>query len=245
MRRQIIRIIIILLLLIGIFLLPIVLRKLFLPASSKQKALEAALQQKENIIDYVIEGTRAYAFISKEGRSDYGDFFVVFEQGADKGWTRVYENDFTGLRPWKIRLADIDGDGVEEIVTAVCKVTHFDPEEKNRLFVFNYEDNKLIKKWTGSEIAGRGNWNDFIVGDLLPIPGSEVIFIEQSENGEEHLGVYYWFNFGFQLLAKSGDYKDIQSITITGENLMQITYEGKHTAELTVKDGKIIAVTPT
>lgn len=232
--------IVILLLFVGIFLLPIILYRIFLPQNSLGKSLEAALQKKETLIDAVREDTLAYVILSKEGRSDYGDYLAVFKQIVNNSWQRIYENDFTGLKPWKIRLADIDGDGVQEILTAVQKSTYYDSEEKNRMFIFNFKDNKLVKKWTGSELAGNGKWSDFTAGELLPIKGNELIFIEQSETGEEHLSIYYWFDFGFTLLAESGSYKDIQELSIAGENLMEITYDNSKDALLTVKDGKII-----
>lgn len=239
MKKNFLKIIAILLLFLGIFLLPVILGRLFLSKDSLKASLETVLQKKENVIDAVREDTLAYAILSKEGRTDYGDYLAVFEQIEDNSWNCIYENDFTGLKPWKLQLADIDGDGVTDILTAVQKTTHFDAEEKNRLFIFDFKENKLIKKWTGSQLAGNGRWTDFTAGELLPIPGNELIFIEQSETGQEHLSIYYWFDFGFTLLAKSRDYKDIQKLSVIGENRMQITYDDNKTAVLTVKDGII------
>lgn len=229
--------IVILMLLAGIFLFPLFMMKTFLPGSEEWSMLKPLLQKEEAIVDGVREGTMAYTILSREGRTDYGDLFAVFEQEQNREWKRIYENDFKDLKPWKIELADIDGDRKKEILTAVRKTTHFDSEEKNRMFIFNYEDNKLTKKWTGSQIAG--TWNDFIVGDLLPMPGSELVFIEQTDNGNEKISVYYWFDFGFMLLAESDGYRDIRDVSIPGENSIQITYE-EGQANLTVQDGKVV-----
>ena len=139
-------------------------RQVIVSSDSLEREMKASLQDKENIIDYTRAGKVAYVLISQTGEKKYGDLFTVFLQQETGEWERVYENDFTGINPWKIETADIDGCGEKEILIAVKKTTHFDTQEKNRLFIFNYIDGKLVKKWTGSQIAG--NWKDFYVGDL-------------------------------------------------------------------------------
>ncbi|HWT73566.1 MAG TPA: hypothetical protein VN258_02445 [Mobilitalea sp.] len=209
------------------------------PSATVWKEWKPALHKGESIIDGVKEGASAYLIISRKGRRDYGDLLVVLEQKGSR-WERVYENDFEELHPWKIEAADVDGDGTQELLTAVNKTAHYDPVLKNRLFVFNYENGILTKKWTGS--AFTGEWIDFHVGDLLPIPGSEVIFTEQAGGKKEKLSIYYWFDFGFVKLAESDSYKDIIALTIMKENLLKVTYDKKYkrTAFLTVLDGKIV-----
>lgn len=203
--------------------------------------LQPALHNQETIIDCIKDGAAVYALTGQTGDSKYGDLFVVFEQKAERVWERSYENDFLELKPWKIELGDIDGNGEQEILIAVHKTTHFDPIEKNRMFIFNYSEGKLRKKWTGSQIAGV--WKDFYVGDMLSIPGNELIFIEQMEDQRERISIYYWFDFGFVLLAESEPYNNIHDLAVIGENRLQIT-SGVGVREqiktLTVKNGKII-----
>lgn len=208
-----------------------------------QKELEPLLKKEEVIIDVAIDDSTAFAITSMAGHSDYGDTLVVFHQSDKNGWDRVYDNDFKDLKPWKIAIADVDGDKEKEIITAVCKTVHFDKTEKNRLFVFNYMDGKLVKKWTGSQIAG--NWVDFNVGDFAPMDGSEVVFIRRTDEGER-VSVYYWYYFGFLQLAESNDYKDITGISIIGENRILMTYKKdrkKQTLTLMAQDGKLVAAT--
>ncbi|MDD3174107.1 MAG: hypothetical protein PHF63_10745 [Herbinix sp.] len=233
------RTILLVLCLIGISLLFTAIKVYLLTCDNTWKEFETSLHTNEVIIDAVQDNAIVYMVTSQSGNTDYGDTLVVFSQRNDGSWQRIYNNDFKNLKPWKIELADIDGNGSKEILIAVNKTSHFDKSEKNRMFIFNYADNKLIKKWTGSEIAGI--WENFAAGDFVPIKGDELVFIRQVENGER-VSVYYWFDFGFLLLAESNDYEDILSVSIRGENSILISYreDGKErSVTLKAKDEKL------
>ncbi len=218
-----------------------IVQKSYLPQdNSTWKIFENSLEEGEVIIDAVIVEKIAYTIISSELTTDYGDRFAVFIKEEDQNWRREYTNDFKDLKPWKLELGDVDGDGTGEILIAVRKTTHFEEEEKNRMFLFNYDGKKLIKKWTGSQTPEE--WNDFMIGDLLPIKGEELIFTELVENGVERLGIYYWFDFGFVRLAESENYKDILSLSIIEQNQLQMIHlkVWERMTTLTVQGGKII-----
>jgi hypothetical protein len=206
---------------------------------SQRAQLMKAMTDKEQLIDYAIADDKAYLFVSTVGDKVYGDLFLVLERGEDEMWGRLYENDFTGLKPWKIELADIDGDGVTELLTSVRKTTYYDKEEKNRLFIFNYIDGQLVKKWTGSDIAG--TWENFIVGELVDTKGEELMFITTTKEGKKKLFLYHWFGFGFLLLGQSEDYEDILKVEFVEENRIRMTYvQGQENTELfMLKKGRI------
>lgn len=206
----------------------------------REQQLKKALKEQESLIDYAIKDSTAYTFISSTGRSDYGDSFAVFQEENTGVWKCIYENDFTELKPWKLELADVDGDGMTDILTGVRKTTYYDNTEKNRLFIFDYIDHKLVKKWTGSQIAGI--WTDFAAGDLLEAKGDEIIFISQTEKGLERLKLFSWFDFGFLMLAESEEYEDITDLTMNEERHIQMTChsEGEKKIILMVKDGRIV-----
>ncbi|WP_134684912.1 hypothetical protein [Brevibacillus migulae] len=196
-------------------------------------------------IDEITDDGLAYTLISQKGARPYGDTLVIDRISVEGERQRIYHKDFNGLKPWKLGIADVDGDRKKELLIAVRKTTHFDPLEKNRMFIFQYDGEKLYKKWTGSQIAGV--WNDFYAGNLLPIPGDELIFIEQVSGDEERISIYYWFDFGFVFLAASERYPDIKNISIRGENRLSITTaaEGQNQSRtLMVKSGKIIELIP-
>lgn len=211
----------------------------------KMDELSSSLNKNEVLIDYTIDESLAYTLVNKQGIADYGDFFVVFER-RDKEFVRIYENDFMELMPWKIEVADIDGDKNKEVLIAVKKSTRYDKEVKNRMFVFNYQEDILVKKWTGSQIAGR--WRDFYLGDFLPIAGDELIFIQQLDYDKERITIYSWFDFGFIMIAYSDDYDKIIDINIIDENYLELIYntfeegqgEQEKTHHLEAIDGRLL-----
>ncbi len=236
-KKNILRTILILFLLTGVGLAVIFALTSSAKTQDSWKEFSALLMENETVIDGVTDHNITYLITSREGRQDYGDTLTIFEKHSDIGWRRIYDNDFSGLKPWKIELSDIDGEGEKEIITAVRKTTRFDKTLKNRLFAFNLKNNKLVKKWTGSEVGG--DWKDFIAADLIPIKGNELIFISKTKRGER-ISIYYWFNFGFIMLAQSKDYEKITNITINGENQIGITYKKdnkEHKVILRAKDG--------
>lgn len=209
------------------------------PAKDAWEMFKGSLVKNEAVIDAVIDGGMAYAITDKEGQKAYGDTLVIFKQETSGSWKRTYENDFKDLKPWKIMLADIDGDGGKEIITAVRKSVHFDKSFRNRLFIFNYSGGKLVKKWTGSQIAGE--WKDFTVADIAPADGSEIIFLRRTKDGDR-VSIYYWYQFGFLLLAESKDYPEIIDMSVTEEKGIQITVKNARIEQkiiLEAKDGEL------
>jgi hypothetical protein len=196
----------------------------------------AGFRPPDRVIDTARDGDYRYALIERGAER-----LLTVDMATAAGQLRLYENNFLELHPWKLDTADVDGDGVRELLIAVQTSTTFDPRNQNRMFIFNYDGTKLVKKWTGSQIGGV--WSTFVAGDLLPIPGEELMFIERLPEGGERIVLYYWLSFGFQQLAESDRFDKIVSIQIAGSNrLMVKVAEGGRTrlAEMKVKDGRMV-----
>lgn len=205
--------------------------------------LASYLEKGEVLIDYTSDESFAYALISKQGADGLEDFFVAFEKDSD-GWNRTYEKSFKNYKAWKIETADIDGDERKEILTAVRSAAPFDKQVKNRMFIFNYTDGILVKKWTGSQIAG--TWRTFYTGDIFSAPGYELLFIECTDENAEKISVYSWFDFGFFKIAESEAYEKIEDLNVAGSNRLEVTYfekKKKSNHILKAKDGKLVALT--
>ncbi len=99
------------------------------------------------------------------------------------------------LRPWRIRCADVDGDGRRDVLAGVRKPTRFDPNDANRLFVFDTEGGGYRPKWLGSSLGQP--FSDFETRDSDDDGRSEVLVLERPAQGNAVLAEYEWNGFGF------------------------------------------------
>ncbi|SCG82248.1 hypothetical protein DW1_0639 [Proteiniborus sp. DW1] len=206
--------------------------------------LELAPNQK--LVDYALNEHWLFAIIEEKSLSDKERYIYIYklDDFSNKvNWLKVAEYDFTYVWPWKIELGNLDYTDGPQIVMGVNKSTYFDKEVNNRFFVFNWDGEKLYKKWTGTRLGYY--LKDFYIMDLLSIKGEELVVIDKNQNGEERLLIYYWLDFGFQLLAESEIYDIIEDVKYLDNNLLELTYNKwgkKFTSRVMVKDGWIIEV---
>jgi hypothetical protein len=76
----------------------------------------------------------------------------------------LYRIDLAGIRPMKVQLGDINGDGVCEISVCVYKTTTFHPVLAKRPFFFDLVDGNLIPVWLGSRLSRP--FDDYILYDI-------------------------------------------------------------------------------
>jgi hypothetical protein len=140
------------------------------------------------------EGGRVAFCLLACGQEARARAMAVYEQ-AGVSWVRVFINRDERLHPWKIALAELDGDAFPEVIVGTYKRTRFDPAERNRLFVFDWTKKKtLFPKWLGSSLglpfcdfgfARDGNGIDRLL--TLEHAGRERLILRQ----------YRWTGFGF------------------------------------------------
>jgi hypothetical protein len=108
-----------------------------------------------------------------------------------------------GLNPWKLETADVDGDGMPEVIVGVWKTSPFDPVMANRLFVYSPADGELQPKWLGSRLSRR--FDDFVFCDINSDGWDELIALEVNDEGAHRVAVYRWSGFGFDWLGCSDE----------------------------------------
>jgi hypothetical protein len=142
--------------------------------------------------------------ITHSKRHKFGDKFCILKKDDTYGeWDKIYENDFSKIKPWKVEIGDVDGDNILEIAIGVYKTTVYDNKERKRLFIFNYDykTNILVKKWTGSRLSN--NLVDFSFKDIFFSKGQELITVEKNNQHNTIRNSYYWFGFGFRLIEEA------------------------------------------
>jgi poly-gamma-glutamate synthesis protein (capsule biosynthesis protein) len=116
-------------------------------------------------------------------------------------------------KPWKLDIADVDGDGIKEIILGVFKSTKFFPKPHNCLFIYGWNGQQAFPKWLGSSLSRA--FTDFIFADLdNRKKGDELIALEKTLEGKKGLTIYNWNGFGFTANRREGDWKTAKILGI-------------------------------
>lgn len=113
------------------------------------------------------------------------------------------------LNPWKLRIADVDGDGYKEIIAGVWKKSPKDPVMAKRSFVYSWTGSRMTPKWLGSRLSRR--FVDFDVRDINKDGWAELLAVEVSPGKPKRIGIYRWRSFGFDWIgsAKPTKWKEL------------------------------------
>lgn len=97
---------------------------------------------------------------------------------------------------WWAAPADLDGDGVDEIVLGIWSRTrrHDEPEPHRAIWVLAWDGRELVPLWRGSALARP--LADALVADLDRDGGAELLALERAGAGCV-LAAYAWNGFGF------------------------------------------------
>lgn len=141
---------------------------------------------------------RVYAVLADdEGEGGGGGRLAVIplDPGPGRFGTPLLDTH-EGFNPWKVRRADVDGDGDPEILLGVYKPARYDPRPARRLFVYAREGDAVYPKWFGSRLALP--LEDFEVDPEGP-DGKAVLQVEeQLGDGRLRTVRYVWDGFGFR-----------------------------------------------
>ncbi|HEX8173791.1 MAG TPA: VCBS repeat-containing protein [Pyrinomonadaceae bacterium] len=136
-------------------------------------------------------------------------------------------------KPWRLMVADVDGDGRREIAVGVYKSTRFFPKPHNCLFLYSWDGRTASKKWLGSSLSRP--FIDFTFADLDGDREEELAAIEMKRDGRLCLAVYSWNGFGFTLDWQRGDWQLARLVKASKEGITveadgaQVTLTGDET----------------
>lgn len=105
-------------------------------------------------------------------------------------------------RAWTAHLADVDGDGNDELLAGVWSDhrRHAEPDPHRTVWVLGWDGEKLVERWRGSALARP--LVDFAARDLDGTGPDELVAYERGEEGC-WLTAYQWTGFGFASGARA------------------------------------------
>ncbi|CDZ75535.1 Hypothetical protein ING2D1G_1398 [Peptoniphilus sp. ING2-D1G] len=129
----------------------------------------------------------------------------------------LYEEDLSEIKPFKIELGDFTGDGISEIAIGIVKKTPHHKIMEKRCFTYNldFKEKRLIAKFRISKFARP--YDDFKLFDIDEDGICEIITIERNEDKSKRIASYTWNGFGFNLVYKSDNYKNLKLFDKDGE----------------------------
>ena len=151
--------------------------------------------------------------ILKRPGDEYGKSLVIVSLQKDRG-NRIQVYDMKNLNPWRVHIADVDGDGIKELSIGVYKKTRLDPVMAKRPFLYAWNGKTIYPKWLGSRLSRP--FDDYVFCDVNDDSVDELISVELADNGSKLINVYRWKSFGFEGIAESSLFEDISHIRVTG-----------------------------
>lgn len=127
-------------------------------------------------------------------------------------------------KPWKVMIADVDGDGRSEILVGVYKSTRFFPKPHNCLFIYSWDGERAAPKWLGSTLSKPFTDFAFIKGEGAG--AGSLVALETRRDGRLCVAVYSWNGFGFTLDWQQGDWA-VARLIETASNRIILEADGK------------------
>lgn len=154
--------------------------------------------------------------------------------------TEIYKKDYSHLKPWKVSLGDVDGNGIDDISIGVYKESPLHPVMAKRPFIYSFIDGEMQPKWRGSRLS-----RPFIDYNFYDIDGDgidELISIEILKDGSNLINTYKWKGFGFEGFLESNEYEQLNQLEKRTDGIYVKVKEGKeeYLGKVKLKESKLI-----
>lgn len=171
--------------------------------------------------DFDNDGNVEYAYITyrkvEDGHLMGGDIVIGNRDGGKMKTIWRQKN----LNPWKLVIADVDGDGKNEVIAGVWKKSPKDPVMAKRVFVYTWNGKRLMPKWLGSRLSRR--FIDFTFNDINRDGWDELLALENAPGGRHRVAAYRWRVFGFDWLGCSDDLSAAKELGADNDEVYVVT----------------------
>jgi hypothetical protein len=147
------------------------------------------------------------ADLDRDGRAER----VVLDPDRDpalsvwRGNRRLWQGVPQHWQPWKLKIADLEGDGRREIILGIQKSTHFFPRLHHCLFVYRFDGSTVKPLWLGSSLSRP--FIDFTFARMGSRHAEKLIAVEITRDGRRCVTIYSWNGFGFTADWQRGNWK--------------------------------------
>lgn len=118
----------------------------------------------------------------------------------------IYYKDLSSIKPWKIEIGDITGDGISEIALGIIKDTPHHKIKMKRCFIYNldFTERRLVARFRASRFVRP--FQTFSLYDIDEDNIFEILAIEINSDKSNLISGYKWKGFGFNLEYISNDF---------------------------------------
>lgn len=106
-------------------------------------------------------------------------------------------------KPWKAAVADVDGDGNEDLLVGLWMHTRHSPHRIHTIYVYGFNGSEIVPKWRGSRLAR--DFIDFVVAKDKK--GDKILTLDRLLDDRFALSCYAWSGFGFRKKWEHGAWK--------------------------------------
>ena len=131
---------------------------------------------------------------------------------------KITETLIPAHHPWALQIADVDGDGIDDIVVGLNESTRYLKFPHHTLFIMRFDGSHLVRKWAGSTL-GRP-FTEFCFGPRRPGSAQLLFTLDQLIDGKIALTAHKWSGFGFQRVGRELTFEDASSLRLDHANLI-------------------------
>jgi poly-gamma-glutamate synthesis protein (capsule biosynthesis protein) len=109
--------------------------------------------------------------------------------------TEIWRDQNTEYCPWKLTIADVNGDTVPELCVGVSSTPDQFATGRNHIILYTWEDGRMRAKWCESRY--QQPFIDFTFTDIDKDGLDDLITLEIDNDGTTRIMTYQWLGIGF------------------------------------------------